>query len=59
MQDILGLASETRMNKPGAGEGNWEWRMQLGAFSPGIQARLKEFATLYGRAPDEQADAKQ
>lgn len=53
MQDILGLSSETRMNKPGAGEGNWTWRLRLGAFSPGIQSRLKEFAVIYGRAPRE------
>ena len=51
MQDILGLSSEARMNKPGAGEGNWTWRLRLGAFSPGIQARLKEFSVIYGRAP--------
>ncbi len=53
MQDILGLPSETRMNKPGAGEGNWTWRLQLGAFSSGIQSRLKELAVIYGRAPRE------
>ncbi len=26
MQDLLGLGSEHRMNRPGTGEGNWNWR---------------------------------
>lgn len=53
MQDILGLGSETRMNKPGDGEGNWTWRLHSGAFSPAIQSRLKQLARVYGRAPRE------
>ena len=59
MQDVLGLSSESRMNRPGAAAGNWEWRMQLGAFSAGIQARLREFAVAYGRAPNDKSDDKQ
>jgi len=51
MQDVLGLPSASRMNRPGDGEGNWTWRLPLGAFSPGIQAHLKELAVVYGRAP--------
>jgi len=27
MQDLLGLGSESRMNVPGRGEGNWSWRL--------------------------------
>ena len=27
MQDILGLGSSARMNKPSVGSGNWSWRM--------------------------------
>lgn len=30
MQDILGLGSEARMNRPGTAEGNWGWRMRKG-----------------------------
>ena len=55
MQDVLGLSSESRMNKPGAAEGNWGWRMEQGEFSAALQTRLKEFAVVYGRAPDPKA----
>lgn len=51
MQDVLGLGSEARMNKPGVGSGNWGWRMLPGAFSGEMQERLCEFATLYDRPP--------
>ena len=51
MQDVLGLPSASRMNRPGDGEGNWTWRLPRGAFSPGIQSHLKELAVVYGRAP--------
>src|SRR5262249_50719714 len=30
-QDLLGLGSEARMNRPGLGDGNWEWRLLKGA----------------------------
>jgi 4-alpha-glucanotransferase len=49
MQDVLGLGSEARMNLPGRGEGNWQWRLQAGALEPAYGARLKELATLYDR----------
>ncbi len=29
LQDVLGLGSEARMNKPGTTAGNWSWRAQL------------------------------
>ncbi len=28
LQDILGLGSESRMNKPGTAAGNWQWRYE-------------------------------
>lgn len=28
LQDILGLDSDARMNKPATGQGNWQWRLQ-------------------------------
>ena len=49
MQDVLGLGSEARMNLPGRGEGNWQWRLRSGDLSPAHAARLKELATLYDR----------
>lgn len=51
MQDVLGLGSETRMNMPGVGEGNWSWRMKAGAFTNEYQKRLRDLAEIYDRVP--------
>jgi len=50
MQDVLGLGTEARMNTPGTGEGNWEWRLGGEALTPNLAARLGELARTYGRA---------
>ena len=49
MQDLLGLGSEARMNRPGTEEGNWEWRMRPDAFDDTIRDRLAELTRLYDR----------
>lgn len=49
LQDVLGLGSEARMNKPASAEGNWTWRFREGALNDELSARLKEMASLYGR----------
>jgi 4-alpha-glucanotransferase len=49
MQDLLGLGSQARMNHPGRAEGNWTWRMDEGALTPGLAARLREMTRTYGR----------
>jgi 4-alpha-glucanotransferase len=36
VQDVLGLGSEGRMNRPGVAQGNW---------------RLRELTEVYGRLP--------
>ncbi len=51
MQDVLGLGSESRMNMPGVGEGNWSWRMKPGAFTSEYQKRLRDLAEIYDRVP--------
>ena len=51
MQDVLGLGSESRMNMPGRGRGNWGWRMKAGAFTEEHQERLRDFAEVYERLP--------
>ena len=51
LQDVLGLGSESRMNRPGTGTGNWGWRFEAGAFTPELQAKLKEMTTVYDRGP--------
>ncbi len=49
LQDVLGLGSEHRMNRPGVGEGNWEWRFREGALTPAIAERLRLLTETYGR----------
>ena len=49
-QDVLGLGSEARMNRPGTAEGNWRWRLEPGALTPALARRLRERSELHGRA---------
>lgn len=49
MQDLLGLASEARMNRPGTSEGNWGWRMQPGCLTADLAAGWSELLSRYGR----------
>lgn len=51
LQDILGLGSEARMNTPGVGEGNWEWRYRSEALTHKDRELLKSLTEIYGRAP--------
>ena len=48
-QDLIGIGNEGRMNLPATGSGNWSWRLQKGALSPEISARLREMTETYGR----------
>jgi 4-alpha-glucanotransferase len=49
-QDVLGLGSDARMNDPGRPRrrANWRWRLQEGALTPALAARLRD-ATEAGR----------
>ncbi len=47
-QDILGLASEARMNRPGIAAGNWEWRLKQSELNDRIAQRLRK-ATMSSR----------
>ncbi len=49
LQDVLGLASEARMNLPSTASGNWRWRCEAGRLTGEIQERLKRLAEIYGR----------
>lgn len=49
VQDLLGLGSEARMNRPGQAEGNWAWRLPAGALTDAIADRLAELVRLYER----------
>jgi 4-alpha-glucanotransferase len=48
-QDVLGLGSDARMNLPGSAAGSWRWRMDAGALTPGLAARLREATAEAGR----------
>jgi 4-alpha-glucanotransferase len=48
-QDVLGLGSESRMNRPGLTQGNWSWRLERGALTPPLARRLRLLAEQHGR----------
>ena len=47
-QDVLSLGSEARMNAPGI-EGGWRWRMERGALTSELAARLRALTAAAGR----------
>ena len=48
-QDVLGLGSDARMNRPGVTNGNWRWRLERGALTPALARRLRGLAETHGR----------
>ncbi len=48
-QDLLGLGSDARMNRPGTIGGNWRWRLLAGQFSGDIARKLAVMAETYER----------
>ena len=48
-QDILGLGSEARMNKPSTVGNNWIWRAKPGVFTQALSERLRHKMNLYHR----------
>lgn len=49
MQDLLGLDSAHRMNRPGTTEGNWRWRFQWEQVPADTAGRVRHLLELYGR----------
>jgi 4-alpha-glucanotransferase len=49
VQDVLGLGSEARLNRPGRAVGNWRWRLEPGQLTGGHAARLREETEAAGR----------
>jgi 4-alpha-glucanotransferase len=49
-QDLLGLGSEARMNRPGTTGGNWRWRLLPGQLTPDVARRLGDMTETYDRA---------
>jgi 4-alpha-glucanotransferase len=50
LQDVLGLGSEARMNRPSTLGGNWTWRVREEALAEEPADRLATLAALYDRA---------
>jgi 4-alpha-glucanotransferase len=53
MQDILGLGSEARMNRPATQERNWQWRFLPEQVTMPAMRKLLEMTETYGRAGKE------
>ncbi|MGZ4289089.1 MAG: 4-alpha-glucanotransferase [Gaiellaceae bacterium] len=49
-QDVLGLGSKARMNRPGVTNGNWSWQLERGALTPALASRLRRLAVQAGRS---------
>jgi 4-alpha-glucanotransferase len=50
VQDLLGLGSDARMNRPGTVRDNWRWRLAPGQLSPGTADKLAVMTETYERA---------
>jgi len=53
LQDVLGLGTSARMNRPGTLKGNWEWRLEPHALTEKHGKRLRDLTHIYGRLPGE------
>jgi 4-alpha-glucanotransferase len=49
LQDVLGLGSEARMNRPSTLGGNWRWRVRDEVLTAALAGRLGRMAKLYDR----------
>jgi 4-alpha-glucanotransferase len=49
-QDLLGLGSDARMNRPGVASGNWRWRLTPGQLTQDVMESLGELAETYERS---------
>lgn len=50
-QDVLGLGSEARMNRPGEPHGNWAWRLEPGELTAKLAAELRAATKAAERLP--------
>lgn len=51
LQDYLGLGSESRINVPGVGSGNWRWQLLPGQITAALAEEIRSMTSLYGRCP--------
>jgi 4-alpha-glucanotransferase len=50
LQDLLGLGSEARFNRPGTITGNWQWRVPSGALDEALAQHCAQLNAAFGRA---------
>lgn len=53
MYDYLCIGKEARLNTPGTGDGNWEWRLQPNTLSGDLAKSIRLLSDTYGRIPKE------
>jgi 4-alpha-glucanotransferase len=49
VQDLLGLGSDARMNRPGVASGNWRWRLTPEQLTRDVMERLGDLAETFER----------
>jgi len=54
LQDYLCKGREARINTPGTGDGNWQWRLKPNFLSKDLERSIREMAELYSRIPKEE-----
>jgi len=51
MQDVLCLDEKARINVPSSAENNWAWRVTTDQLNEEVEAKLRNWCTLYDRLP--------
>lgn len=55
MQDWLELGKGSRINTPGTGRDNWQWRLLPGELTVKLIGDIREMTRIYGRLPAKQS----
>ncbi len=59
LTDYLTKGKEARINMPGSGEGNWEWRLVPNFLSDDLARSIRKMTEIYGRVPQKKAEEEQ
>lgn len=51
MQDVLGFGNDCRMNTPGTGSNNWQWRCAPRFITDDLARHLRKTTAFFGRLP--------
>lgn len=57
IQDYLVKGHEARINTPGSGDGNWQWRLKPNFLSHELAGSIRLLAETYGRIPKQPSDS--